>query len=393
MNFNEIQAAEAASVMPTYGRFPVALCKGQGATVTDPDGKQYIDFGAGIGVNSLGYCDTGWTEAISRQAATLQHVSNLYYTEPMVTLAGKLTTLSGLSKVFFGNSGAEANECAIKVARKYSFDKYGAGRSKILTLKNGFHGRTVTTLSATGQEVFHNYFFPFTEGFDHVPAGDFSALQAKTDDTVCAVMMEMIQGEGGVHPLSPAYVTQVAEFCKAQDLLLIVDEVQTGIGRIGSVFAYKQFGIQPDIVTLAKGLGGGLPIGACLASEALGDVLCAGTHGSTFGGNPVVCAGANYVLDTVSQPEFLQSVQAKGEKIRGFLSAQPNVAEVRGLGLMVGVALKQGDAKTAAARCLEQGLLVLTAKDVIRLLPPLNISETELEQGLNILAQVIHSFA
>ena len=393
MNLNELKKTEAESLMPTYGRFPVDLYRGQGATAWDSAGKSYIDFGSGIGVNALGYCDAGWVAAVEKQLKTLQHASNLYYSEPQVRLAEKLCRLTGMSKVFFGNSGAEANECAIKLARKYSFDKYGPGRNKILTLINSFHGRTVTTLSATGQEAFHTYFFPFTEGFGYVAAGDFPALEAATDDTVCAVMLEMVQGEGGVLPLEKSYVSAVAAYCRARDILLIVDEVQTGIGRTGTFLATEQYTIVPDCITLAKGLGGGLPIGACLCAEPLGDVMGPSSHGSTFGGNPAAAAGAAYILDTVSTPDFLQHVRDKGEEIRRRLSGLSNVREVRGLGLMLGIDLVKGDAKAAAARCLEHGLLVLTAKASIRLLPPLNIGREELEQGLDILCGVIGSFS
>lgn len=393
MNFDELKKTEAENLMPTYGRFPVDLDHGEGATAWNHAGQPYIDFGSGIGVNALGYCDKGWVAAVEAQLNTLQHTSNLYYSAPQIRLAEKLCRLTGMDKVFFGNSGAEANECAIKLARKYSFDTYGPGRDTILTLVNSFHGRTVTTLSATGQEVFHNYFFPFTGSFGYVEAGDFPALKTAADKTVCAVMLEMIQGEGGVNPLDPAYVEAVAAFCKAHDILLIVDEVQSGVGRTGTFLAAEQYNLSPDIVTLAKGLGGGLPIGACLCTAPLGKVMGPSTHGSTFGGNPVVSAGAAYILDTVSKPEFLHSVREKGEVIRARLSGLSNLREVRGLGLMLGIDLINGDAKTAANRCLEQGLLVLTAKASLRLLPPLNISEAELNRGLDILCSVIESLA
>lgn len=393
MTLDEIQKQHDAALMPTYGRFPVALASGHGATAIDVEGRAYIDFGSGIGVNALGYCDEGWVRAVQEQAAALQHISNLYYSPVQVQFAAELCAATGMGRVFLCNSGAEANECAIKLARKYSFDTYGPGRDTILTLVNSFHGRTVTTLSATGQEVFHNYFFPFTGSFGYVEAGDFPALKTAADKTVCAVMLEMIQGEGGVKPLDPAYVEAVAEFCKARDILLIVDEVQSGVGRTGTFLAAEQYNLSPDIVTLAKGLGGGLPIGACLCTAPLGKVMGPSTHGSTFGGNPVVSAGAAYILDTVSKPEFLHSVREKGEVIRARLSGLSNLREVRGLGLMLGIDLINGDAKTAANRCLEEGLLVLTAKASLRLLPPLNISEAELNRGLDILCSVIESLA
>lgn len=393
MNFDELKKTEAENLMPTYGRFPVDLDHGQGATAWSGDGTPYIDFGSGIGVNALGYCDQGWVEAVEHQLKKLQHTSNLYYSAPQIRLAEKLCRLTGMDKVFFSNSGAEANECAVKLARKYSFDKYGPGRDKILTLVNSFHGRTVTTLSATGQAVFHNYFFPFTGGFSYVEAGDLAATEQAADDTVCAVMLELIQGEGGVRPLDKAYIDAVAKLCEARDILLLVDEVQTGVGRTGTLLAAEQYGISPDVVTLAKGLGGGLPIGACLCAARLGGVMGPSTHGSTFGGNPVAAAGAAYILDTVGTPGFLQEVREKSETIRTRLTALQNVKEVRGLGLMVGIDLVNGDAKTAAGRCLEQGLLVLTAKTSLRLLPPLNISGEELNRGLDILCGVIGSLS
>lgn len=391
MNFNEIKEKDNGNLMPTYGRFPVALLSGKGATAVGDDGRQYIDFGSGIGVNSLGYCESGWTKAVTNQLNSLQHTSNLYYTEPGALLAEKLCRLSGLDKVFLANSGAEANECAIKLARKYSFDKGNTNKNKIVTLINSFHGRTLTTLTATGQEVFHNYFFPFPAGFDYAEAGNISDLESKCGKDTCAVVMEMIQGEGGVRPQDKDFVKAAAEYCKAHDILLIIDEVQTGIGRTGTMFAYEQYGIKPDVVTLAKGLGGGLPIGACLCFKELSGVMSAGTHGSTFGGNPVVSAGANYILDTVSNPKFMKNVTAKGEYIRSRLAGIPSVKEVRGLGLMIGIELNTSDAKTVANLCLEKGLLILTAKTVLRLLPPLNISDSELTCGMDILCGVLNT--
>lgn len=391
MTFEALKAIENENMMPTYGRFNVAPESGSGATVTDLNGKSYIDFGSGIGVNALGYCDEGWVKAVSAQAAKLQHVSNLYYTQPQITLAQKLCQLTHMDKVFFANSGAEANECAIKLARKYSFDKGNHTRNRILTLVNSFHGRTLATLTATGQSVFHNYFFPFPEGFDYTVAGDFADFQEKCTDQTCAVMMEMIQGEGGVLPQDAEYVKAVAQYCAANDIVLIVDEVQTGIGRTGSLLACEQYGIAPDVVTLAKGLGGGLPIGACLCNAKLGGVMGAGSHGSTFGGNPVACAGANYILDTVATPEFLQQVTAKGEAIRARLADIPTIKSVRGMGMMIGIELERGDAKAVANACLEKGLLVLTAKTLVRLLPPLNICDEELTRGMDILCDVLRA--
>ena len=295
-------------IMRTYGRYDVALVRGKGAVAWDEDGKKYIDVSSGIGVNSLGYCDDGWIAAVTRQASTVQHVSNYFYNEQPANLAEKLCEYTGMAKVCFGNSGAEANECAIKVARKYSFDKYGEGRSDIITLCNSFHGRTVTTLSATGQDVFHNYFFPFTEGFKYVEADDISALKAAADEKTCAVMLELIQGEGGVNILDREYVRQLVDFCGERDILVIIDEVQTGAGRTGKLFAFENYGVKPDLATVAKGLGGGLPIGVCMCSEKLRDVMSPSTHGTTFGANPVVCAGANYVFDTLTAEGFLDGV-------------------------------------------------------------------------------------
>ena len=287
MTFEEIKNDEQEFMMHAYGRFNTALVSGKGATAYDSEGKEYIDFTSGIGVNSLGYCDEGWTNAVAKQAATLQHISNLYYSPLQTELSKKLCALSGMKRVFLCNSGAEANECAIKIARKYSFDKYGSGRQKIVTLVNSFHGRTVTTLAATGQDVFHNYFFPFTEGFVYAEANNTDSLKSCIDDEVCGIFIELVQGEGGVMPLEQSYVDEIAAVCREKDILLMVDEVQTGVSRTGTFYCYQGYGIEPDIVTSAKGLGGGLPIGACLCSEKAQDVIVPGTHGTTFGGNPI----------------------------------------------------------------------------------------------------------
>ena len=394
MTFEEIKQGEETYIMHTYGRFPIALDHGKGATLWDTDGKKYIDLTSGIGVNSLGHDNEALTTAVSEQAHKLMHACNLYYTEPMVQAAKKLVDAAGMGKIFFANSGAEANEGMIKLARKYSFDKYGEGRNKIITLKQSFHGRTVTTLKATGQEKFHQYFFPFTEGFAYAKANDLADVTAKADKTCCAVMMEMIQGEGGVLPLNKEFVQGVAKFCKENDILLIVDEVQTGIGRCGSLFAYEQYGIAPDIVTMAKGLGGGLPIGGVLAAKSCADVMGPGTHGSTFGGNPVSAASANVVLDTVMKPEFLKEVEEKGayikEKVLGFHS--PAVKNVRGMGLMLGIIVDPEKRAGYVAKLMEQGVLVLTAgTDAIRLLPPLVITYEEIDQALEAMKGVFES--
>ena len=377
-------------IMHTYGRYDVALKSGKGAVAFDEDGKRYIDVSSGIGVNSLGYCDDGWVKAVSAQAATLQHMSNYFYSSQASDLAEQLCQLTGLSKVCFGNSGAEANECAIKIARKYSFDKYGAGRDVILTLKNSFHGRTVTTLSATGQEVFHNYFFPFTQGFKHVEPNDIDAVKNHIDEKTCAIMLEVIQGEGGVNILDKEYVQSIAKICEMQDILLIIDEVQTGVGRTGKLFAHEHYGVKPDLMTVAKGIGGGLPIGICLCGEKLKDVMSPSTHGTTFGANPVVCAGANYVLSVVANEAFLNSVEEKGAYLEEKLRALDEVKNVRRLGLMIGIEI-DGDAHDIAAQCVQNGLLIITAKNLLRMLPPLTITKEELDEAVKILEKTLKS--
>lgn len=393
MDFNQMKSLDKRYIMPTYSRYNVALQSGSGAVVRDFNNNRYIDFGSGIGVNSLGYCDSGWVDAIIKQANQLQHASNLYYTQPQLSVAQKLCQSTGLDKVLFCNSGAEANECAIKLARKYSFDKYGKDRFEIISLYNSFHGRTITTLSATGQDVFHNYFFPFTQGFLYANANDLDDIKAKITPKTCAVMIELVQGEGGVNPLDKDYVKELAKICKQHDILLIIDEVQTGIGRTGSLFAFKQYEILPDIVTLAKGLGGGLPIGACLCSEKLGSTLSAGTHGTTYGGNPIACAGADFVLSVVNNEDFLKSVREKGEYIKSKINGFGGVEQVRGMGLMLGVVLKHSNASEVSQKCLENGLLTLTAKNILRLLPPLNITYEEIDAGLKILESTLNQIA
>lgn len=371
-------------IMHTYGRYDVALASGKNAVAFDEDGKRYIDVSSGIGVNCLGYCDEGWVKAVSEQAGKMQHMSNYFYSSQASDLAEKLCNLTGMAKVCFGNSGAEANECAIKIARKYSFDKYGAGRNEIITLKNSFHGRTVTTLSATGQDVFHNFFFPFTEGFCHVEANDISKLNDAVSDKTCAVMFEVIQGEGGVNILDKEYVQQVVSLCNERDILVIIDEVQTGIGRTGKLFACEHYGIQPDLITAAKGLGGGLPIGLCLCADKLKDVMSPSTHGTTFGANPVVCAGANYVIDKIADKDFLSSVEENGAYLENKLRAIPQIKNVRRMGLMIGIEI-DGNAHDIAVKCVENGLLIITAKDLLRMLPPLTITKSEIDEAVNIL--------
>ena len=390
MTNKDIIAMGDEAVMPTYGRFQVAFEKGQGATLYDFDGKAYSDFASGIGVNSLGYGYQPWVDAVSKQAATLQHVSNLYYTGPMAQVAKTLTARTGMANVFFANGGGEANEGMIKLARKYSFDKYGQGRSTIVTLRQSFHGRTISTLAATGQDVFHNYFFPFTEGFKYAVANDLDSVKTACTGDVCAVMMELIQGEGGVLPLDKDFVQSVAAFCAERDLLLLIDEVQTGVGRTGSLFCFQQYGIRPDVVSFAKGIAGGLPFGGIMANEKCKSVLGPGTHATTFGGNPVAAAGACVVLDTLDDA-FLASVNEKGAYIRRKVEEMrlPVVQSVRGMGLMVGIGVTCSH-KDAVGKMLQSGLLALTAgSDTVRLLPPLNISYEEIDAGLAVLKTVL----
>ena len=353
-------------------------------------GKSYNDIASGIGVNSLGYGYQPWVDAVSKQAATLQHVSNLYYTGPMAQVAKTLTARTGMANVFFANGGGESNEGMIKLARKYSFDKYGQGRSTIVTLRQSFHGRTISTLAATGQDVFHNYFFPFTEGFKYAVANDLDSVKTACTGDVCAVMMELIQGEGGVLPLDKDFVQSVAAFCAERDLLLLIDEVQTGVGRTGSLFCFQQYGIRPDVVSFAKGIAGGLPFGGIMANEKCKSVLGPGTHATTFGGNPVAAAGACVVLDTLDDA-FLASVNEKGAYIRRKVEEMrlPVVQSVRGMGLMVGIGVTCSH-KDAVGKMLQSGLLALTAgSDTVRLLPPLNISYEEIDAGLAVLKTVL----
>ncbi len=380
-----------AHIMSTYGRSDVVLDNGTGATIHDTDGKTYIDFGSGIGTASLGYCNQAWADAVCEQVRKIQHTSNLFYHTPQAELAEKLCAMTGYEKMFFGNSGAEANECAIKLARKYSFDKYGKGRATIITLVNSFHGRTIATLSATGQDVFHNYFFPFVGDFRYAKANDIADLHDKLDDTVCAIMIEYVQGEGGVMALDQAFVDEIRKICDERDILMIADEVQTGIGRTGKLLAGEHYGVQADVTTCAKGIGGGLPIGVCLANKKCADVLVKGTHGSTFGGNPVVCAGAVKVLETLGTPGVMEDIAKKAEWIRAELSKCDEVAEVTGLGFMIGISLKTKKAPEVLKACLDKGLLVLTAKDRVRLLPPLTITMEELEAGTKILTGVLEA--
>lgn len=384
---NETKELDQTYLAATYARFDLEITHGQGATAYDEAGKAYLDFGAGIGVNALGYSDKGWQAAVTAQLAKVQHTSNLYYTAPQAHLAQALCQRTGMKKVFFSNSGAEANECAIKAARKYAFDKYGPERNVILTLVNSFHGRTLATLSATGQDSFHQYFGPLVPGFRYVEANNPQALEAAVDDNVCAILFEPIQGEGGVTPLTKEFVDKLFALAAEHDILTIADEVQTGNGRTGTLYAYMHYGVLPDIVSTAKGLGGGLPFGATLLGNKVKDTLTAGNHGSTFGGNPVCAAGALYILSQLNEPLFEQ-VRQKGAWLKASLEGSPNVISVTGMGLMWGIETTK-DAKEVAAQCLNKGLIVLTAKNKIRLLPPLCISQTELEQGINQLKEVL----
>ncbi len=379
--------------MNTYAQFPIVITNGSRSIVFDDKDNAYIDFTSGIGVSSIGYGNEGLIKAIQDQAQKITHMSNLFYNEPGAELAKNICHLTKMNKVFFSNSGAEANEGAIKLARKYSFEKYGENRNTIITLKQSFHGRTITTLAATGQDHFHQSFFPFTEGFKYVIANDIEDLLSAVDDTVCGIMMEIIQGEGGVHPLEQSFVNEVARIAKEKDIAIIFDEVQCGVGRTGTFTGYETYNIEPDIITLAKGLGGGVPIGAFLCNEKMSDVLKPGDHGSTYGGNPLVCAAANEVIKQVTKEGFLDNVQAKGEKMKKIILGWNNdkIVEVRGQGLMIGIQLEANvDVKTVQKAALENGLLILSAGgNTIRLLPPLNITDNEMKIGLTILKDIL----
>lgn len=378
MNFDKTYVAN------TYARFPVALESGNGSIVKDVDGKEYIDLSTGIAVNSFGFSDPEWVSAVTSQLSKLQHTSNLYYTEPCVKLAKLLCEKTGMKKVFFSNSGAEANECAIKTARKYAEEKKGKEYCNIITLRNSFHGRTVTTLAATGQEVYHNDFTPLTEGFLYADANDIDGLRALVENNKCAaIMMEVIQGEGGVVPLEKEFVKAAEKIAADNDVLLICDEVQTGNGRTGELYGYMNFDITPDIVSTAKGLGGGLPIGATLLGEKVKDVLCAGSHGSTFGGNPVCCAGAISIIERIDD-ELLKGVKKRSEYIINELSGADGIENVTGIGLMLGVKTKK-DVGEVISICRDLGVLIIKAKNKLRLLPALNIPFDQLEKAIDII--------
>ena len=385
---SELQTIDRTYIAGTYARFPVELVKGKGSEVYDTDGKRYIDLGSGIGVTAFGIADDEWKAAVTAQLDRLQHVSNLYYTEPCAMLAKLLCEKTGMKKVFFGNSGAEANECAIKAARKYAAEKKGPEYHTIVTLWNSFHGRTLTTLAATGQEHYHELFQPLTPGFVHVHAEDLEELKKTALETkAAAVMLECIQGEGGVIPMSREFVQGAAQFCKENDILLIIDEVQTGNGRTGRLYAYMNYDVEPDIVSTAKGIGGGLPMGACLLGEKVQDVFAPGDHGSTFGGNPVACAGAVSILSRIDE-NLLASVREKSEFVFSRLSGAKGVKAVTGMGLMIGILPEKKPAGELVKKCMEKGVLCLTAKDKIRLLPALNIPVKVLAEAVDIIKSV-----
>ena len=381
-----IQGIDKTYVAGTYARFPVQIVSGKGSVVLDETGKEYIDMGSGIGVTAFGIADSQWQAAVTQQLGLVQHMSNLYYTEPCAKLAQLLCEKSGMKKVFFCNSGAEANECAIKVARKYAADTKGADFSTIMTLKNSFHGRTLTTLAATGQEHYHELFQPLTPGFVHCAAGDLEGAKALALESKAAgVLIECIQGEGGVIPMEAAFVQGLAAFCRENDILFMVDEVQTGNGRTGALYSYMNYGVEPDVVSTAKGLGGGLPLGACLMGEKVQNVLGPGDHGSTFGGNPVCCAGALSILERIDE-SLLAEVRVKGSYIRNALLGAPGIDSVSGMGLMLGVKTAK-PAPDVVKACMEKGVLCLTAKDKVRLLPALNIPMDLLEKAVTILKE------
>ena len=384
---NGITERDQTYVAHTYARFPVEIVSGKGSVATDSAGKEYIDLGSGIGVTAFGYSDEKWVAAVTEQLKQVQHTSNLYYTEPCGRLAQALCERTGMKKVFFSNSGAEANECAIKVARKYAAETYGPDRSTVITLENSFHGRTLTTLAATGQAKFHALFQPLTPGFVHVPANDLEALKRTAEEVnPAALMIECVQGEGGVIALDRDYVRGAAAFCRENGILLVVDEVQTGNGRTGKLYSYMNFDVMPDVVTTAKGLGGGLPIGATLLGERVENTLGAGDHGSTFGGNPVACAGALNVLSRIDE-DLLEEVRRKSRMVFSMLEGAPGVESVTGLGLMIGIRPVKPAAEVIAA-CRERGVLCLSAKDKVRLLPALNIPKEQLRAAVEVIQAV-----
>ena len=397
MDSEKVIKRDGEYVLHTYNRNPIVLEKGHGLRAAGPEGQQYLDFTSGIGVNSLGYCDLDWAEAVSEQAHKLQHTSNLYYTAPCGKLAKKLCKRTGMSKVFFGNSGAEANEGAIKAARKYSVDHYGKDRTTVITLVNSFHGRTIATLTATGQEVFHNYFGPFNEGFLYAPAGDIEALKDLIDRHTCAVMMELIQGEGGVTAATPEFLQGLRELCDQHQALLVFDEVQCGMGRTGDLFAYMHYGVTPDILTSAKALGGGFPISAMLTTAEIASAFHPGSHGSTYGGNPLACAVAGAAFDIINTPEVLEGIQAKRQRFVDHLQKidqQYDVfSDIRGMGLLIGAELKpqyKGRARDFLYAGAEEGVMVLNAgPDVMRFAPSLVVEDADIDEGMHRFAHAV----
>lgn len=385
MNTRELDAAYVAN---TYARFPLEIVSGKGARLTDAEGKEYIDLGTGIAVNTFGVSDPDWVAAVTAQLGKVQHTSNLFYSAPCAELAKELSTRTGMRRVFFSNSGAEANECAIKVARRYAAAHHGADTYTILTLKNSFHGRTLTTLAATGQDVFHGDFTPLTPGFVYAEANNLADVERLTaEHKIAAFLIEIVQGEGGVTALDPDFVTGLAKLAREKDILLMCDEVQCGNGRSGALYAYMRYGITPDVVSTAKGLGGGLPLGATLLGERVADVLTPGSHGSTFGGNPVACAGALNILSRIDE-ELLASVRRKSEKIFAAFTGAKGVRSVSGLGLMIGIETV-GDAGEILAEARARGVLAIKAKNKVRLLPPLNITDEELDLAISVLLAVM----
>ncbi len=384
---SKLQEIDKKYIANTYARFPVDIVKGKGSVLVDAQGKEYIDLGSGIGVTAFGINDEEWKNAVIEQLGKVQHTSNLYYTDPCARLAQLLCQRTGMKKVFFGNSGAEANECAIKTARKYAAQKKGAEYSTIITLKNSFHGRTLTTLAATGQDHYHELFQPLTPGFAYAQPGDLEGFQKLAKETKAAgVLMECIQGEGGVNVIDKAFVEGVAKFCKQEDILLMIDEVQTGNGRSGKLYSYMNYGIEPDVVTTAKGIGGGLPLGVCMLGEKAQDVFTPGDHGSTFGGNPVCCAGAYSILQRLDDA-FLADVEKKSNYVFKALEGAKGIDAVCGMGLMIGIKT-QKPAGEVVKKCIEKGVLCLTAKDKVRLLPALNIPDELLEKAINVIKEV-----
>ncbi len=382
---SQIMIDDKENILNTYKRFNVVLTKGNGSILVDEDGKEYIDFSSGIGTNIYGVCDKEWIDAVCQQAKKIQHTSNLYYSEPQVKLAKLLCEKTGMKKVFFSNSGAESNECAIKAARKYSYDKYGEGRYEIITLVNSFHGRTIATLSATGQDVFHQYFFPFLEGFKHAFANDIQALDNLINEKTCAIMIETVQGEGGVNPLDASFIKHIEKICNEKDLVFIVDEVQTGNGRCGYLYSYMEYGVHPDIVTTAKGIAGGLPFGAILFGEKTEKVLGYGQHATTFGGNPI-CAAAAYSVIKRIDDKLLNHVKEMRALVERKLLGNPLVKSISGKGLMIGIEIDESlKAADVVSKGIENGVIMLTAKNKIRLLPPLNIKEADLSKGIDLL--------